>query len=178
MKKTSILISLFIISLSGSVGAIESINYTLRFGTDNISKDGLDTTGSGFSLQAEAFLEPNYGLIGTYGQSSTESDQNVLTGSGSIKPELSIENHYLQFGGFYYLFDGFRLATGLSLHRLDLESHSTALSEKRSDNSNGYFANIAYSYRFKKLLLGAEYSITNFAEYSQSGVALIIGLYF
>jgi len=165
--------------ITGSVGAVEAVNYTIRFGSDNISKDGVNSSGSGLSLQAEVYLTKEYGVLATYGQSSTESNESVLTPSGQFEPSLSIENQYIQAGGFYYVFEGLRLAAGLSLHNIDVtENVAPSTYETRSESFNGVFANIAYSYRFQKLLLGAEYSIIRFDEYGQSGLALIIGLYF
>jgi len=170
---------LFLIFLSLNAFAFEAINLSVRFGTAIVDKDDVQTTGSGFLFQSELFVTNEYGVVAGFGSSSTESDDTVNTLGGSEKSELVIENQYLQLGGFYYLFPGFRVSSGLSYHMLEVEENAAGVaSDKMDENVMGLFFSTGYAHNFGPILLGAEYTYTTFGDYNQSGLFLILGLLF
>lgn len=165
--------------LSLNAYAFKAVNFSARFGSAQVDSEDATSSGTGFMIQSELFIENNWGVIATYGYTDTESDDEVATLSGNLRSELSIQNSYLQGGVFYYILPGLRAAAGLSYHSIDVEINEVNReTDESSENYLGYFASIGYAHAFSSIILGAEYNMIKFDEYDQSGLFLIVGLLF
>ena len=170
---------IFILSciLVTSTFAFEAFNFSARFGGANVSSDDYDTSGTGYMLQGELFINNDMGVLLGYGASSTETDDTVSDVNGNKKFELTLENSFTQAGVFYYLLPGLRASVGLSFHDVSAEETLVGAStQKDSDNYSGMFYSLGYAYPIGSLLLGVEYNMQVFDEYQQSGFFLLFGL--
>lgn len=151
--------------------------FSLRYGTTQINANGISTTGTSLELQGETFLEQNYGLVFSLGNTNSESSNNVNQ-DGTYKPELELQTSFLNLGAFYYITKPFRVSGGVASHWLNVKASDTEETISTSTNQLGPFATVSYMLSLGNFAIGAQYYYSSFGDYSQSNISLILGLAF
>jgi hypothetical protein len=167
-------IFLFLSLIVNSAFAFEAYNFSLIFGSTNLSKvDGEDTYGTGLSLRSELFFDQNYGLVLSAGTYQTESD--TLVGKKVTRQYNGLD---LQGGVFTYFLTYFRAAVGLAYSKIS-ETHRTSTETFENDyNEIGGFYQIGFKYPLKPMVVGVDYFSQQVGDFSSRGFFLLLGFVF
>ena len=154
--------------------AFEKYNFSLIFGTNNLTNDqGEETYGSGLSLRSELFVEDQWGMLLSGGAFQTESDTQMNGGS-----EFKYNTTYGQAGAFIYFSSYFRLAGGVAMANIDETKRTLTHSTSNQFTELGPFYEIGFKYPLRPVVLGIDYIYQNFGGFTQRGLFFMLGFVF
>lgn len=167
------LIALFLFIFSFKAYSIESYNFSLIFGSANLTKVGEEQTyGSGLTLRTELFEDLDWGYLITGGVSQTQSDS---FGNDSNKTKFEYRSNIVQGGAFLYFAKYFRVAGGLSYFHINEKQTLNTKTDKFEYHKFGPFYEIGGKYNFGNLVLGVDYVAHHVDNFKQSGLYLLVG---